>query len=482
MWGLSGLGHPIISRLGPEPAAFAPPRAALQLASLQPLAVLLEKQGIAELQRARLLNWDGRAVYRIEAAGEVQYLDARSGALIADGERDYAVWLARYYAFSVSSENEDGPGAVTRVDAFDDDYLFINRLLPVQRVDFDREDGLRAYVDTASGRLASLIDEPKALTGRLFRALHSWTFIPDPPLRRALMSLCLLAAFATALAGLSQYLLQRRAGRLRWAPSPTLKWHRRIGAVLALAALMLSGSGLYHLLHKPLAPAATAPAPTVDFASAELGADWAVIAAQLQVPLWAAELVAVDGQPWWRLQTHTAAAGRHHHHGGGESSPVAAAAYAHAGGGAVDAERELVHARELAAHYSGLPAAEIRELQQVTQFGGEYGFINKRLPVYAVHYRGSDQLSFYVEPLSGALAARVDNGDRREGFSFAYLHKWHFLDGLGRDARDAILASAALGIVAVFALGGYLYLRRRLTRRGRDVGAAAQAETLAPEA
>ena len=95
----------------------------------------------------------------------------------------------------------------------------------------------------------------------------------------------------------------------------------------------------------------------------------------------------------------------------------------------------------------------------ITRFEGEYGFINKRLPVVAFeNLQNGDR--YYVEPRSGVLAAHVRDSDRAEGWSFAWLHKWHFLDGLGRDARDAVAALFALGIAASFALGVFLYCRR----------------------
>ena len=61
---------------------------------------------------------------------------------------------------------------VTRLEQLDDDYLSINRLLPVYRVDFLRDDGLRAYVETSPPRLAALVDDTKATLGWLFRVIH----------------------------------------------------------------------------------------------------------------------------------------------------------------------------------------------------------------------------------------------------------------------------------------------------------------------
>jgi hypothetical protein len=49
--------------------------------------------------------------------------------------------------------------------------------------------------------------------------------------------------------------------------------------------------------------------------------------------------------------------------------------------------------------------------------------------------------------------------DRAEGFSFAYLHKGHWFDFLGKDVRDAVLALFAL-LIFVIGCTGITLLRR----------------------
>ena len=45
--------------------------------------------------------------------------------------------------------------------------------------------------------------------------------------------------------------------------------------------------------------------------------------------------------------------------------------------------------------------------QTPQQFGGEYGFINKRLPVWKIQF-ANDATRWYVETASGELALRAD--------------------------------------------------------------------------
>src|SRR5690606_13573703 len=93
----------------------------------------------------------------------------------------------------------------------------------------------------------------------------------------------------------------------------------------------------------------------------------------------------------------------------------------------------------------GLPAAIAPATATIIDhFAGEYGFLNKRLPVLRVEFASEDGATAYWEPGTGAIAAVVRNPDRYEGYSFGFLHKFHWLDFAGKNTRDAVAALAAL--------------------------------------
>jgi hypothetical protein len=129
----------------------------------------------------------------------------------------------------------------------------------------------------------------------------------------------------------------------------------------------------------------------------------------------------------------------------------------HDGRGVPNAGPQL--AKALAARYSGLAATHLREPTLVTTFGGEYGFLNKRLPVWRVPAEAPGHPRYYVELSSGALAARVDDLDALEGAVFSVLHKWQWGD-LPKDLRDLLAATAAIGNVLVALIGLSLLVRR----------------------
>ncbi|MCM8542428.1 MAG: hypothetical protein NE328_19310 [Lentisphaeraceae bacterium] len=99
-------------------------------------------------------------------------------------------------------------------------------------------------------------------------------------------------------------------------------------------------------------------------------------------------------------------------------------------------DREI--AIDLATTYAKKSASEIDATVFTPSFTHEYGFVNKRLPVWKVTFKGSDD-AYYLETSSTKLAAKVTGIKRVEGLSFAYLHKAHFLDFLGKDMRDIVL-------------------------------------------
>ena len=117
-------------------------------------------------------------------------------------------------------------------------------------------------------------------------------------------------------------------------------------------------------------------------------------------------------------------------------------------------------ARELASRHSGLPLDAIGTPQLITRFEGEYGFLNKRLPVWRVPTQAAGHPRHYVELGTGALAARVDDFAAFEGYVFSVLHKWHVGD-MPKDLRDALSATFALGNVVVAVMGLAMFLRRR---------------------
>ncbi|MGC5198930.1 hypothetical protein, partial [Aphanothece microscopica] len=88
------------------------------------------------------------------------------------------------------------------------------------------------------------------------------------------------------------------------------------------------------------------------------------------------------------------------------------------------------------------------------------GFINKRLPVWRVETASGPVFADVREGLVAASGAASPLA-RMEDWTFDTLHKWHFLDPLGRRNRDYGTMAATLLILATAGFGLALAARRR---------------------
>jgi len=71
--------------------------------------------------------------------------------------------------------------------------------------------------------------------------------------------------------------------------------------------------------------------------------------------------------------------------------------------------------------------------------------------VYEMQF--AQDVSVYVDPADAAVVTVVRPLGRIEGFSFAYLHKGHWFDFLGKTMRDALLGLFALLVLITVVFG-----------------------------
>ena len=466
-WAASGVMHPIMSRLNPQPVnAQAPQTPPLLHGALTPSEVLT-RAGIKEISSLRVLAWKDVSYYQVDIAGQNtrRYFEVNSGQELPDGDAHYAEFLARHFVYG-----EQGKGKVTGITQleqfFDDDYLSVNRLLPVFRVNFASGEGLRAYIETSPPRLASLVDDTKATLSWLFRVIHQWDFLSNwDNTRMALMTVLLTVALLSALSGIWMYGFLWRRDTLKNSHQQLRRWHRGIGIAVSLSTLLFTISGAWHLLGSERRDVPTMLVSPISTAGLILPdsvrhSNWGKIS-----------VVKMDGHIYYQLtgaaENTQSAIGEHDH----SAKPDVAKSvvktqssiqtiYAQAGNGGIVADAERRHAAGLAGKYSGLPDAQITAISLVSKFEGEYGFVNKRLPVWRVDYATPDHLSYYVETNSGALATTVRDNARAEGWIFSYLHKFHWLDFAGKNMRDIVSALFALGNLIVAVLGLWMFTRR----------------------
>lgn len=473
LWGLSGVMHPIMSRLSPQPVAMTAPPVTIALhEALTPVEVL-RRAGIEAVTTLQVVSLEDATYYQVSvpqsttalqttmdgSSARRRYFDVASGVELPDGDARYAEYLARHF----TGERSAALLKTTLITAFTDDYPSVNRLLPVWRVDFARGDGLRAYIETYPGRVGALVDDTRAVLGTIFQWLHTWSFAHEwDAARKAAITALLLLTVVSAISGAWMYVFMYRRGTLSAAHAPLRRWHRGIAIATALATVLFVISAIWHVWMDE-SPNATVAPPRMASSSLELPD-------QVRQGLWSRlAVVNVAGEVHYLMTPVTAhqpekLSSEHAHHDasrtGAMLSQAARSVYISAASGDIVADAQRRHVVALARQYSGLDDAQVHDVEPVFKFEGEYGFINKRLPVWRVRYATADDAVYYVEPLTGALAAIVRNADRAEGYSFAYLHKYHWLDFAGKNVRDLVMAAFALGLTLTAGSGLWLFAAR----------------------
>ncbi|MDF7815784.1 PepSY domain-containing protein [Hymenobacter sp. YC55] len=476
-WTLSGLLHPLMSNwLRPSIAKETLPPQPVPHPAWSLKQVLTHNHLIA-LRNVRLVQWRQQPTYQVQTGlptAEPRYFSATTGqALTPDADRQYAEQLARYF----TQDSTARLVAAERLTRFSADYPFVNRLLPVWKLTFERPGVRMVYVETMPARLAAFNNPTRAAFLQFFALLHSWSWLEllaNNTVRVVVMLLLLGIILVSTLSGLVLYGLMwgkfRRPRNAQDQVGWLRKYHRAVGLAVALVTFTFAGSGAFHVLLKlhpderlrfQHAPAIPTSRLSIDLT--QLPLDWQQVQ---QVAL-----VELNGQVYYQVTTLPAGEqGSKSVAGVSTGQPVEAVrsslvTYYSAATGRVLTNGQKQYAAFLASTFwrqaNGGPTPAIEKIEQINHFEGEYGFVNKRLPVMKVVYRTPQHTTLYVEPATGRLAARVENTDRYEGLSFAFLHKYHAVGSLGKNVRDAITMLSAAGVLAVSLLGFWLLVKGR---------------------
>ncbi|NOU41696.1 MAG: PepSY domain-containing protein [Methylotenera sp.] len=480
MWGISGISHPIMSRLQPKPAAFAAPSAQYDLSQSQTVKSVLDQHGIIQFNHISLAQFSSKTYFRVgtEPNKPARYFDIKTGEELADGDINYAQSLAAHFTGKDLSEISK----TELITQFSSDYHAVNRLLPVWRVEFNDSQHLRAFIDTEQSRLSSLVNDTRYWLTRLFQFGHNWSFLESTPkLQLGIAALVLCAVLTSAISGLYLYFKLAKSKR-RLVNQPMRRWHRRIGLIVSIAALIFASSGLFHLIMSYQQQANTLAIKPETVLTKQLNPQiWEEFTAK---PLAKLDLIAYSKTPYWYVlpasnsganqmpvaqvaalakEVEHAEHHDHHEHNIAKDKPVMPYVLR------ADLNLKNVNppqqnsveilAKQQVATILQRPISEIVSAETIKKFANEYGFIFKRLPVVKVQMNDADHTRYYVEPATGALAAKVRDIDGLEGFVFAYLHKWSF-ESLNKDLRDILVSLFALGNIVVALLGMIIFTRK----------------------
>lgn len=442
MWCFSGLVHPMMAHF----FKVSPAQMFLKQQPFSPDSTIVSmldlSLGGGDIQDIHFVRIAGEPHYQIQYGGEWKYFGWEGGTELIDGDQVYAQQLARYFLEdSVSSIS-----SIEKVEEYTSEYKIINRLLPVYKVSFDREDGMDVYVHTGSGRLGTLNDNMRKSFLWVFSMFHNWDFLGnDSNLKRVVVLVFSSLVFVTGVIGLVIHFSTKKlpvsTKRLK-----SRRRHRKLAVAISVVLLMFSFSGAYHALQKfePYNLNGQGPKP-LQLKLEDLKNEPSMAIQSLGMPIKQLSLKQLSGRSYYRIE------------------PVkfgSEAIYVDVEELKTIANGDIAYAIERAGEIAGQSHELLEEPMVISKFTQSYGFINKRLPVVQVAFDTPDHLTCFVEPSSGIPGAIVRDKNRAEILSFLFLHKYHFLDFLGKGTRDAVMSIAALSLVLIALSGVWILVKK----------------------
>ena len=522
LWAASGFMHPIMTTIRPRVATqFLQPTVIDSAKIKVSLTEALQKNNMAVFHNFRLVAIEKNWFYQVQpTANDLPvYLSTQTGKKLPNGDQLYAQYIAKLFlegqpkTFEVSSKsfpdtigkaalvsdnqktttvdaesthdccdaatncvllNEKGARVtgVNLVTSFDDEYKFVNRLLPVYRVDFGRADGIRIYVATTSDRFGFAVDNKRAIFDKIFSFFHTWSWMDRlGNTKYFIMALLLSLAFGTTLMGVYIFFFTSTKKANGNKVVAARSNHRWVSVLISLFTLMFTFSGAFHALDKLNVDDRydyyTQQAIPVSTAVFDLHSLQAVV----KQPITNISAVQMNSELYWQVYT--------------KSEPIKGnvttqprkdlmkdkqvappnGKYIKASDFSLLKDGEKVYAQYLASQFSKHSTKDIIATEAITKFADEYGFVNKRLPVWKVSYASNYNERYYVETSSGRLSVRVNDRDLIEGYSFAMLHKHHFMDFASKEVRDFSTMFWALAQIAVVVIGLILWRSVRVNKK-----------------
>ncbi len=525
LWAASGFMHPIMTTIRPKIATqFLTPSVIDSTKITIGLQTVLLQNRIEKFHNFRLIHIDTNWFYQVQLKPNDHplYLSTKTGKQLINGDQLYAQYIAQLFlegqpkpdsnlyptaslqsiSSAVEEEKPGNPADATAahdccdaatncvllnekgskvtglklINAFDEEYKFVNRLLPVYKVNFGRADGIRIYVETTSDRFAYAVDNKRAVFDKIFALFHNWTWMDAiGNAKYFVMAALLILAFVTTLMGIYIFFITKAKKPNGNQVINARRNHRWTSVAISLFTLMFTFSGAFHALDK------LKPDTRYDyFTEQNIPAyDAALNLTQLQQavkkPITNISVVQLNDEPYWQVFTKSEwkskgaeAARPRKDLMKDKSVPPPNATYVNTKDYSVLADGEKIYACYLANLFSKHSNKDIVATEAITKFEGEYGFVNKRLPVWKISYPTNSNERYYVESSTGKLSVRVNDMDLIEGYSFAMLHKHHFMDFAGKEVRDFSTMFWAMAQIAVVAVGLILWRRVRKNKRPKE--------------
>ncbi|MFA6085328.1 PepSY domain-containing protein [Mucilaginibacter sp.] len=126
------------------------------------------------IKKVSLINYFNKPYYQVSTnKKEVLYFSAADGKQLADGDKQYAAYLGNYFRLqAIGLKQVKGKPTITQIRQFDNEYGFINKRLPVEKVEYPG--GENWYIETTSSKLATKVASIDRTEGFSFIFLHKY--------------------------------------------------------------------------------------------------------------------------------------------------------------------------------------------------------------------------------------------------------------------------------------------------------------------
>ena len=159
------------------------------------------------IKRIAVVNFGGNSYYQVtDNKKQISYFNTLTGIEQINGDEDYARSLSTYYHTHQDPDKFYGRVNVNQVKQFDNEYGFINKRLPVERVSY--ADGSNWYIETTSSKLAAKVAGIDRAEGLSFIFLHKYFGMTwaGKDIRDIVSMLAALGVLVVSLFGLASFI------------------------------------------------------------------------------------------------------------------------------------------------------------------------------------------------------------------------------------------------------------------------------------